>query len=242
MDFVRIGRTVRAIRLRARLRQVDVAARARVSATVVSRIEHGRLDDVSIPALIRVAEALEIRLDLVARWRGGELDRILSAGHSAFGESVVALLAEHGWEVRPEVSFSRYGERGIIDLLGWHASSSTVLVVELKTEIVDVGETLGTFDRKRRLAWRVATDLGWRPATVGAGLLITDTRTNRRRVVAHERIFRAALPDDTRAFRRWLSQPLQPLAALAFLPDPRSANGSHLPATPKRVRARPTAG
>ncbi len=171
------------------------ALRAGVSTSVVWRIEHARLDEVSLPALLRVAEALEIRLDLVARWRGGELDRVLSAAHAAFAESVVALLESklHG-RSRPEVSFSRYGERGIIDLLAWHGASRTLLVIELKTEIVDVGETLGTLDRKRRLAWQIAADLGWRPDVIAVALLITDTRTNHRRVATHEQTFRAALP------------------------------------------------
>ena len=242
MDFVRIGRVFRAIRIKLGLRQVDVALRAGVSTSVVWRIEHGRLDEVSLPALLRVAEALEIRLDLVARWRGGELDRVLSGAHSAFAESVVALLQEAAWEVRPEVSFSRYGERGVIDLLAWHAPTRMLLVIELKTEIVDVGEILGTLDRKRRLAWQIATDLGWRPDVVAVALLVTDTRTNRRRVAVHEGTFRAVLPDDTRAFRRWLSTPARPLAALAFLPDPRPAGLGQLPATSKRVRPRARAG
>ncbi len=236
MDFVRVGRVFRAIRLRQGLRQVDVAAKARVSPAVVWRIEHGRLEEVSVPALVRVAEALEVRLDLVPRWRGAELDRLLSAVHSAFGESVAVLLESHAWELRPEVSFSHYGERGVIDILAWHPGSRTLLVIELKTEVVDVGEVLGTLDRKRRNAARVATELGWQPATVAVALLITDTRTNRRRVAAHDRTFRAALPDDTRALRGWLQAPTRPLAALAFLPDPRPAGVSQRPAIRKRVR------
>ena len=242
MDFVRIGRVFRAIRLKLGLRQVDVATRGRVSPAVVWRIEHARLDEVSLPAILRVAEALEIRLDLVARWRGGELDRVLSSAHAAFAESVVESIGRAGWELRPEVSFSRYGERGVIDLLAWNVPTRTLLVIELKTEVVDVGEILGTLDRKRRLAWRVGADFGWRPETVGVALLITDTRTNRRRVTSHERTFRAALPDDTRAFRRWLAAPGRPLAALAFLPDPRLTGLRQAPATPKRVRVPRQAG
>jgi transcriptional regulator with XRE-family HTH domain len=241
MDFVRTGRAFRAIRLKLGLRQVDVAVRAGVSDAIVWRIEHARLDEVSLSALLRVAEALEIRLDLVARWRGGELDRVMSSAHAAFVESVVALLAGDSWEARPEISFSRYGERGVTDLLAWHPPTRTLLGIELKTDIVDVGEILGTLDRKRRLAGQVAGDLGWRAETVAVALLVTDTRTNRRRVAAHERTFRAALADDTRAFRRWLIDPRPTLAALAFLPDPRSTRLGHAPATRCRVRPPRTA-
>jgi transcriptional regulator with XRE-family HTH domain len=231
-----VARIFRAVRYRLRLRQADVASRARVSKATVWRIEHGRLEEVSLPVLLRVSAALEIRLEVIARWRGGELDRLLSSAHAAFAESVVALLAADGWLARPEVSFSSYGERGVVDLLAWHAATRTLLVIELKTEIVDVGELLGTFDRKRRLAPRIAADFEWRPAITGAAVLVVDTRTNRRRVAGHEQTFRAALADDTRAFRRWLAHPAGTLAALAFLTDPRHASLRQAPASPKRIR------
>jgi Holliday junction resolvase-like predicted endonuclease len=162
---------------------------------------------------------------------------MLNAKHAALAEDVVAWLLDlPGWEIRPEVSFNVAGERGVIDLLAWHAATHTLLVVELKTDIVDVGELIGTFDRKRRLAWRVAASVGWRPEIVGAALLIRETTTNRRRVAAVLRTLRAALPDDQRRLRAWLSAPAGPLGALAFVPDRHQAAGRQAPATLRRVR------
>jgi hypothetical protein len=40
----------------------------------------------------------------------------------------------------------------VIDILGWHAAARMILVIELKTEFVDINETMGTLDRKDRLA------------------------------------------------------------------------------------------
>jgi transcriptional regulator with XRE-family HTH domain len=103
IDGERVGRVVRGVRHRLRLRQSDVAGRAGVSAPIVSRIERGRIEQVSLPALLAVANALEIRLDVIARWRGGDLDRMLNAKHAALAEDVTAwLLQGPGWEVRPE--------------------------------------------------------------------------------------------------------------------------------------------
>ena len=48
------------------------------------------------------------------------------------------------WVVRPEVSFSIYGERGVIDVLAWHPARRAILVIELKTELVDINELMGT--------------------------------------------------------------------------------------------------
>ena len=39
------------------------------------------------------------------------------------------------WRLSPEVSFSVYGERGIIDVLAWHPKTKILLVIELKTEV-----------------------------------------------------------------------------------------------------------
>ena len=43
----------------------------------------------------------------------------------------------------PEVSFSIYGERGVIDILAWHPGRRALLIIELKTDIVDVNELVG---------------------------------------------------------------------------------------------------
>ena len=39
-----------------------------------------------------VADSLEIRLEILARWRGGDLDRMLSAKHAALAEDVTEWL------------------------------------------------------------------------------------------------------------------------------------------------------
>jgi transcriptional regulator with XRE-family HTH domain len=239
MDAPRIGRIVRAVRTRLRLRQVDVAKRAGVSPSVVARIEQGRLLDVSLRSLLAVCDALDIRLDLVAWWRGGELDRMLNAKHAALAESATAfLLAEPGWEVRAEVSFNIDGERGVVDLVAWHAASRTVLLIELKTDIVDVGEHIGTFDRKRRLAGRIAAQLGWRAEHAGCVLIVREGTTNRRRVEQHGLTLRSSLPDDGRRFRSWLRAPAGRLAAIAFLSDHHPSALRQSSATVRRVRVR----
>lgn len=239
MNAPRIGRIVRAVRIKLRLRQVDVATRAGVSATVVHRIERGRLLEVSLPALISVCDALEIRLEFVAWWRGGDLDRMLNAKHAALAESATAfLLDQPGWEVRAEVSFNFDGERGVVDLVAWHAATRTVLLIELKTDIVDVGETIGTFDRKRRLAGRIAASLGWPAKHAACVLIVREGRTNERRVEQHKLTLRSSLPDDGRRFRAWLKAPAGRMTALAFLPDHRSTELGQPSANVRRVRVR----
>jgi hypothetical protein len=195
--------------------------------------------DVSLRALLAVGDALDIRIDLSTWWRGGDLDRMLNAKHAALAESAVAFLLDAGgWEVRAEVSFNVEGERGVVDLVAWHAASRTILIIELKTDIVDVGETIGTFDRKRRLAGRIAASLGWRAEQAACVLIVREGTTNRRRVQRHALTFRSSLPDDGRRFRAWLSSPAGRLAALVFLPDRQPLALGQSSANVRRVRVR----
>jgi hypothetical protein len=196
-----------------------------------------------------VAGALELSIDLRLRSRDGDIDRLVNSRHAALAEAVIAWIVPFGgWAVRAEVSFSIFGERGIIDLVAWHEATRALLVIELKTGIVDVGETIGTFDRKIRLAARVAADLGWRPVQIGAALIVAGSATNRRGVAAHRGTFRSAYPDGIVALRSWLRAPavasrsvlpsaLPPaLRALAFFSDNHHRNVRSGFASVRRVR------
>jgi hypothetical protein len=144
------------------------------------------------------------------------------------------------WVAEPEVSFSIYGERGIIDVLAWHPTRRILLVIELKTEIVDVNELLGTLDRKRRLAWTVARERGWDPESVSCWVVVAEGRTNRRHVAAHAAVLRAKLPTDGRRMRSWLRSPSGTVSALSFLPDVGGApTRLRMAATQRVARGRP---
>lgn len=217
MEDSRFGSAIRAVRHRRGWRQRDLASRAGVSDVTVSRIERGHLDTMSIRTVRAVGAALDVRLDLFARWRAGDLDRLLNARHSALHDSVAQWFraALPDWEITPEVSFSIYGERGVIDIVAWHPGRRALLIIELKTDIADVNELVGTFDRKRRLAWQVAEQRGWDPATVSGWVIVASGRTNRSRIAAHGVMLRAAFPMDGRSIRSWLADPVGAISALS---------------------------
>jgi transcriptional regulator with XRE-family HTH domain len=226
MDDQRFGGVLRAVRKRRGLAQIDLARLAGVSHGTVSLIERGHCDRLSLAILRRVASVVDVRTELVARWRGGELDRLLSRSHSMLAESFAGfVLLQGGWTLEAEVSFSVFGERGAIDQLAWHPATSHLLVIELKTALVDVNELLGTLDRKRRLARVVASDRGWRPARVSTWLIVQDTRTNRRHVSEHRLLLRSRLSLDGRQLRSFLARPSHATSGLAFWPNssPRSS-------------------
>lgn len=232
----RVGAVLRAVRIRRGLRQVDVAQIARVSDVTVSRIERGHFDALSLRSIRAVARALEVRIDLAPWSRHGDLHHFATSEHAGLVESIIGGLRELGWDSRAEVSFSAAGERGFIDILAWHAATRTLLVIEVKTEIVDVGELLGTFDRKRRLARRVAEDLRWVPDAVCAAVMVLDTRTNRRRVGDHMGTIRTQLPADGRQLRAFLRKRGGTLSALAFWPNRHPRTTSQNRPGARRVR------
>jgi transcriptional regulator with XRE-family HTH domain len=232
----RVGAAFRAVRIRRGWRQEDVARRANVSPSLISRIERGDIGRVSLDHLERVGSVLEMRVQVVARWRGGDLDRLVNARHAALLETVARELVALGWVFVPAVSFSLWGERGMIDILAWHPATRSLLVIELKTEIVDVEETLGTLDRKRRLAAEIASERGWRAANVSVWLAVAEGTANRSRVASFVTMLRAALPVGGVVVRRWLREPVGTVAALSFVRNSHPGTAKQSLSAGKRVR------
>ena len=128
------------------------------------------------------------------------------------------LLRGAGWIVRIEVSYAIYGERGSIDLLVWHEATQTLLVIEVKTDVVSVEETLRKHDEKARLAGRIAAEqFAWRPRAVGRLLVLPGLVTPRRRVERHASVLEVAYPARGVAIRAWLRQPTGPMSGILFL-------------------------
>ncbi|HEX2765422.1 MAG TPA: helix-turn-helix transcriptional regulator [Candidatus Limnocylindria bacterium] len=200
---------VRHLRRRRGWRQSDLAARADVSRQVVSRLERGELRGIALGTIRRIIEALEASVDGTVRWRGEELERLIDSAHAALVERSVATLAELGWSTRVEVSFNHFGDRGRVDILALHATSGTLLVVEVKSAIGNEEATLGQLDVKARLGSVIAREVGWPAAVIVPALVIGDARTARRIVRAHAGSF-ARFELRGRQAIAWLRRPRGP--------------------------------
>jgi transcriptional regulator with XRE-family HTH domain len=202
----RIGRKLRILRLRLGWRQQDLAERAGVSRATVSQAETDPARSVSLRALQQIADALGARLTLDVQWRGAELDRLLDAHHAALVELVGAFLRRHGWDVRVEVSFNHYGDRGRYDMLAFHGMARLVLVIEVKTAFGDLQDTIGRLDVKMRVAATVVRPLGWRPAAFVPVLVLAEDTTARRTVRDHPTLF-ARFTERGRSGLSWIQSP-----------------------------------
>ncbi len=172
---------------------------------------------VSHDRLRRLFGVLEARYEGSVSWRGGAVDRLLDERHAQLGGAFASRVRRLDWDVELEVTFSEFGERGSIDLLATRRSASTALVIEIKTELTSVEQTIRRLDVKTRLVPAIlAARADWRPANVGRLLVILDGATNRRRVAAHATVLDAAFPARSAEVRAWLRSPDGRLSGLVF--------------------------
>jgi HTH-type transcriptional regulator / antitoxin HipB len=221
MKDLPFGRLIRTARVQRRWTQAELGRRARVSTMTVWRVEHGQVDALRLGTVRAVAAALEISLELLARGRGADLDRLVNADHSALHEAVLrVLVGVPGWTAASEVSFNIWGERGVIDILLWHPARRALLIIELKTELVDPGGLIAVMDIRCRLGPEIARQRGWDPVTVSTWVIVTRSRTSERRLGAFRSMLRTAFPVDGRGMRGWLRDPVGSVAALSLWDGP----------------------
>jgi transcriptional regulator with XRE-family HTH domain len=201
-----LGGVVRALRHRRGWRQADLAGRAGVSASLIGLLERGHAEALSVRGVRRIASALDVRLGWDAGYRGAELARLRDADHARLAELLTRRLEEFDWTVVPEVSFNHFGDRGRVDLLAFHPSTQTLLVIEIKTVIAEIQALLGTLHVKERVAPNVARSLRWTATRAIPCLIVADSTTNRRHLAAHARLF-ARLNLRGKGAVAWLRRP-----------------------------------
>jgi hypothetical protein len=158
-----------------------------------------------------------VRLD--AWWRGGDADRLLDAAHAAIVNNVVSILRAAGWKIIVEYTFSEGRDRGSVDILAWHAATRSLLLIEVKSRLMDLQELFATFARKRRVVPRlVAAELGWVPTAIGSIIVVPGSRQSRSIVRAHAAMFDVNYPARTADVTRWIRRPQNHLAGVWFVP------------------------
>lgn len=242
MDHVRLGSVLRRLRIRAGLRQLDVARRAHVSQPLISSIERGHIGGVAVTTLERIFAVVGASLESDVRWRGPALDRLLDERHAALVDVSVGSLVRSDWETGVEVTYAVFGERGSIDVLGGRVDHRAMVVEEIKADIVRMDDTIRKVDEKVRLVRRsVGRDhFGWEPEEVGRVLVLPDTDRARRQVRAHAATLDAAFPSRGHEVRSWLRTPVGPMAGIIFVANINrgSATGSRVGIQRMRVAPR----
>lgn len=175
------------LRIRREWRQTDVAAKARISPAAIGRHENGIIG--SPEALERHAGVFGLRVEIRLMGRSGQLVKLADEEHAAIVEYLAGWFRDAGFLVELEASFSEWGERGRIDLLAYDPATRTLVIVEVKTQVIDLQDTFGALNVKERLASAVAERRGWQTDRCVAALVLADTYQNRKVVRDHPSLF-----------------------------------------------------
>jgi transcriptional regulator with XRE-family HTH domain len=180
--------------------QAELGRRADVSQAWISMIEGGHAPNLSIDAADRLLSIMGARLVITVDAPFlGDRRRQRDPAHAKCVAHVAGRLRTAGWEVLTEVEVGGDRSRGWIDILAFDALTGVLLVIEIKTEIHDLGaiqRSLGWYERE---AWAAASRAGWRPGRIIGALLLLSTAANEARAQANRDILGEAFPARARA-------------------------------------------
>jgi transcriptional regulator with XRE-family HTH domain len=182
----RIARELIAARAVAGLTQRQVARRARVSQSLVSRAESGS----TVPTLhVMRRLAAASGHDLVVRLYPADGVRLRDSGRLQVAELILAA-ASTSWRIRLEVPVSVAPDRRAFDMvLDGHAGT---VAIEVERALLD-------FQGQLRAAQLKRTALAERSGqSVSLVIAVLDTRRNRAAVLAHRPLLGTALPIPSR--------------------------------------------
>lgn len=172
VSFARVCGTVRT---RLGMSQQQVAALAGVSRGYVGAVESGRANP-SLDVVERIANALGLVVEPVFQSPTVLGDRRqVDALHARCVSKVERRLRADGWGTAREVEIVHARSHGWIDLLAFDPRTGTLLVIEVKTRLDDLGaieRQLGWYERS---AFDAARRLGWTPRRAMPWLLALAT-------------------------------------------------------------------
>lgn len=177
-----VGMMVRDLRVALGWSQRDLAVKAGVSQPWVSSVERGRSRDVTMATIEKLLGAMGARLllDVSAPFLSESRQR--DPVHAQCTSHVSRRLNRTGWRVATEVEIGGDRSRGWIDVVAWHPETGLLLVIEIKTELRDLGAIERSLNWYEREAWAAARRQGWRPRRVLGCLLLLSTDAVDRRI------------------------------------------------------------
>jgi transcriptional regulator with XRE-family HTH domain len=200
----RLGTGLRESRLRAGLRQVDVAERARLSQPFISHLELGRGTDTSIETWAIVAAVLGEQLAaFLERAPGADQPRDLE--HLRRQRLVIELSSRGGWQAQPELAIDEGSARSrAIDVALIRPARREAVAVEVWDLLTDVGAAMRSLDGKVATLGRRLADPQW---AVRGLWVVRGTHRNRALVAEFRPVFAARFPASSAEWLRALADP-----------------------------------
>ena len=205
----RLGISLRDSRMRAGLRQADVAERARLSQSFVSHLERGQGRDTSIETWAIVAAALGEQFAAFLEHVPGA-DPPRDVEHLRRQRLVIEVAARGAWQAHPEFTIDDATLRSrAIDVVLLRPVQREAIAVEVWDLLTDVGAAMRSLEGKvstlaRRLAPVGTGSAGW----IVRGLwVVRGTRRNRTILADFRPVFEARFPARSSEWLRALTDP-----------------------------------
>lgn len=189
-------------RLALDLTQQAVADRAGVTRSYIARVERGEANP-SIRRVEAIADALGLELELAVRPPlvvGGA--RVRDSVHARCLGYSGRRLSGHGLEVAREVEIVHGRSHGWIDLLAFDPRTGTLLVIEVKTRLDDLGAVERQLGWYERAAWGLTRELGWEPRRLRSWLLVLASDEVEQVLIANRPYLNEAFPARAREMAR----------------------------------------
>jgi len=212
-----IGASVGGGRRARRWPQRRLAAEANLAQSMISDIEHAALRDLPLRTAIQVLTALDVEVVLGLHPPRLTAARQRDRAHARCIAFVARRLERAGWHVATEIEVGGGRWLGFVDVLAYHPDEHVLLVIEVKTEVRDVGEIDRQMSSYERSAWAAALGRGWRPRAATGILLLLSTDESDRRLLENRGYFDRAFRVRARALRDLVDRP--------STPPPRGARG-----------------
>jgi transcriptional regulator with XRE-family HTH domain len=201
---IRLGTALREMRLRAGLRQADVAERARLSQSFVSCLERGRGADTSIETWAIAAAAVGEQLAaFLERAPGADPPRDIE--HLRRQQLVIQLAARGGWTAQPELTIDEGVVKSrAIDVVLMRPLRREAVAVEVWDLLTDVGAAMRSLDGKVATLGRRLANPQW---AVRGLWVVRGTHRNRALVAEFRSVFATRFPASSAEWLRALGDP-----------------------------------
>jgi transcriptional regulator with XRE-family HTH domain len=217
------GRACLETRLGLDVSRDELAGRVGVTPSYIGRVERG-LANPSLTLVERIAEALGLDMQLVFRgpiFPAGPCVR--DSVHARCSAYVDRHLRALDWATAREVEIVHGRSHGWIDLLAFDQRTRTLLIIEIKTRLDDLGALERQLGWYERMAWQPARRLGWRPTRVVSIVLALASDEVERVVRSHRDLLALAFPMRAPRIADLLGWPQEELSGRGFaLIDPAS--------------------